>query len=337
MDIPEGSDRGGREGPRSGRTGRSYRSSRPPPSDREAIDVQASDGWRLRADVHEPKGEVAGVVVLAHASAARRSEFERPAGAGLVRLFVDRGWRAVTFDFRGHGDSGPRAGEGRPCAYDDFVTLDVPAVHAFARSRAGAGLPVVLAGHSLGGHAGLAAQALGLSAFDRIVGVGASVWLEALDPSAARWLLKRAALRAALAVARRAGRFPARRLRLGSDDESLEYVTDFERFARTGRWGSADGRIDYLAALGRLSVPVLHLVSDGDRLECPPESGARFLERCGGPRRLIWLAASDDGGAPPNHMGLVTDPRVRGTWERIEAWMRGRDGGEGVAAREGRA
>jgi predicted alpha/beta hydrolase len=288
----------------------------------EQIDIRTSDGWSLRADVHEPKHEAVGIAVMAHALMARRSEFYRPRGAGIARFLVERGWRVVAFDFRGHGDSGPAPREGARFGYDDLVAGDLPAVHAFARSRVRRKQPVVLVGHSLGGHAGLAAQGTGLVAFDAVVAVAASVWLRGLEPSAARWFVKRAALAAVVAIGRRLGRFPARALRLGSDDEPGPWVEDFERFARTGIWGSTDGRIDYLSSLERVRVPVLQIVSDGDRIECPPECGSRFVAHCGGPHEVLRIARSDDGGAPPNHMGIVTSGRAASAWERADTWMR---------------
>ncbi|HEY3818159.1 MAG TPA: alpha/beta fold hydrolase [Polyangiaceae bacterium] len=290
----------------------------------ESIDVRTSDGWSLRADVHEPGGAPVGVAVLAHAMMARRSEFERPRGAGLASRLVARGWRVVAFDFRGHGDSTAPAREGGTYGYDDLVAKDLPAVHEFVRSRLRRKAPVVLVGHSLGGHVGLASQGTGLVSFDAVVCVGANVWLRDLEPLRPRWLVKRATLAAILAVSRRVGRFPARLLRLGSDDESRAYFEDFERFARTGGWTSADGGVDYLAALGAVRVPVLQLVSDGDRLACAPECGARFVARCGGEHEVIRVEAGDDGGPPPDHMGMVTSGRIGRVWERIEAWMRAR-------------
>lgn len=300
---------------------RRARAAKPRVASHEAIDIRTADGWSLRADVHEPAQEPVGVAVLAHAMMARRSEFERPEGAGVRRMLVERGWRVVLFDFRGHGDSGPRAGEGGRWGYDDLVARDMPAVHGFARSRLRRKRPIVLVGHSLGGHVALAAQGTGLVGFDAVVSVAGNVWLRELEPSRRRWLVKRTSLAAVAAVCRRVGRFPARLLRIGSDDEARDYVEDTARFARTGRWTSADGSADYLASLARVRVPVLQVVSDGDRLECVPECGARFVARCAS-NEVVRVARADDGGPPPDHMGLVTGGRIASAWDRVEAWMR---------------
>jgi predicted alpha/beta hydrolase len=292
----------------------------------ETIDIRTRDGWSLRADVHRPQRPAhstgRGVAVLAHAMMARRSEFDRPEGQGMVAFLVERGWRVVSFDFRGHGDSRPTAREGGRYSYDDLVAGDLPTVCAFARSEAGTGGRVVLLGHSLGGHTALAAQGAGLIDLDAVVALGATIWLRELDPSPSRWWVKRAIMEGMLRLSLRAGRFPARALRLGSDDEALPFVQDVGRFTRDSAWTSADGTLDYLAGLGRVRVPVLQVTSDGDRLECAPECGARFVGRCAGPREWFRVTQADDGGPAPSHMGLVTSGRVKSVWQRAESWMR---------------
>jgi predicted alpha/beta hydrolase len=287
----------------------------------ETIDVRTSDGWSLRVDVHEPGQAPVGVALLAHAAMARRSSFDRPPGRGVVPLFVGRGWRVVAFDFRGHGDSGPSGGQRESWGYDDLVACDVPAVFSYAEAQRPAGARLVGVGHSLGGHVILAAQGTGRVAFDGIVTVASNVWTRDLEPSLPRWAAKRTALRAALALCRRAGRFPARALRAGSDDESQEFFEDWERFSRCG-WQSRDGRADYFRALGDVRCPVLQVVSDGDRLVCPPECGKRFVARCGGPQSVERVRASDAGGPAPGHMALVTGGEVERVWRRVEEWMR---------------
>ena len=295
----------------------------------EEIDVRTTDGWSLRADVHEPRQAALGVAVLAHALMARRTEFDRPEGAGFARFLVDLGWRVVAFDFRTHGDSGPSPREGGTYGYDDLVTRDVPAVCSFARSRARARLPLVVVGHSLGGHVALAAQGTGAIDVDAIVGLGVSPWLPVLEPSRARWMVKRAVMAAAVGLSRRVGHFPSRALGRGSDDEPLRSIEDFGRFARTGAWTSEDGRVDYLASLASIRIPVLGVVSDGDRVECAPACGQALLARIGGPHEVVRIVQGDGGSPPPGHMALVASGRARTAWAKVETWMR--------AVRRGRA
>jgi predicted alpha/beta hydrolase len=293
----------------------------------ESIDLRTRDGWSLRADVMAPAtGPSAGVAVLAHAAMARRSEFSRPPGAGVAAFLAGRGWRVVAFDFRGHGDSRPPPLRDRPAGaagYDDLVNGDLATVCAFAREQAQGAGPVVVVGHSLGGHTTLAAQGSGAIAVDGVAGIACGPpFLRDHEPSRARWLAKRAVFASMLALARRAGRFPARAMRLGSDDESLACCEDFDRVARTGRWTSRDGRVDYLEALGEVRVPVLQVVSTADRFECVPECGELLVACCRGPREVVRVTGTDGGGPAPSHMGLVTSGQLRSVWESVEAWMR---------------
>jgi predicted alpha/beta hydrolase len=289
---------------------------------RDGFEAHTADGHVLRGDVREPPSKRrVGVAVLAHAMMARRTEFERPAGGGLARFLVARGWRTVTFDFRGHGESGEGAAGGATWSYDDLVRYDLPAVVDAARARAKK-LPVVVVGHSLGGHVALAAQGTGRIAADAIACIAANIWLHAHEPSTPRWIVKRAVMSGIDAVCRKRGYFPARALRIGSDDEAAAYFAGAFRSARTGRWQSDDGHDDYLASLARVTAPVFQLASAGDRLNCHPDCAARFLAACGGETRFDRIARADDGGTPPGHMEIVTTERATSAWGRMESWMR---------------
>jgi predicted alpha/beta hydrolase len=285
----------------------------------ESIEVHTSDGHVLRAIVREPaRGERAqGVVVLAHAMFARKSEWDK----GLAGFLNERGWRTIAFDFRGHGDSGKAASKGGRWTYEDLVARDLPAVVDGARARA-RGRKVIVLGHSLGGHVAAAAQATGAIDVDGIGLLATNVWLEAIEPSYARVLAKRATVRAMEAVCRARGYFPARRLRLGSDDEAAEYVQTLCRIASRGFWGTDDGRVDYWDRLRDVAVPLFSLASAGDTINAHPECAARFALRAKGRVTIHQIAHSDDGGAPPGHMEMVTTAASISAWGRLEAWMR---------------
>ncbi len=282
--------------------------------DEESIEIRTSDGV-ARAATLMPAREPRGTIIMAHAMFARQSAFRRPAGRGVAERMRERGWNVVTFDFRGHGAS--------KCAsygYDDFVARDLPAVVECVRARSEG--PLVLLGHSLGAHVGLAAVGCGLCELDALVVVACNVWLREFEPSTAMWLLKRATLEGFLRSARRAGRFPARALRLGSDDESLEYVQDLCRFGLEDSWRSRDGARDYLAALGEVRVPVYAIVSDGDWLNARVVSVERMVARCRGPIHIDRVRWSDDGSRAPGHGALVTTLRAASAYDRAEAFLR---------------
>jgi predicted alpha/beta hydrolase len=286
----------------------------------EAVEIHTSDGHALRALVREAARGVRlrGVAVLAHAMFARKSEWEK----GLSRFLAARGWRTIAFDFRGHGESGVGAAKGGRWTYEDLVARDLPAVVEGARARA-RGRRVVVLGHSLGGHVAAAAQATHTIDVDAIGLLASSVWLHAVEPSAARMIAKRAIGRAVQEVCRRRGYFPARQMRLGSDDEAAEYMASLGRVVLRDLWGNEDGRLDYWEQMRHVSVPLFALASDGDRINAHPECTARFALRAKGTVTIDRIRASDDGGAAPGHMEIVTTTRSASAWARLETWMRG--------------
>ncbi len=300
----------------------------PQVTEAQDLELRTTDGVALRATLREPGVQPLGTMVLAHAAFARRSEWERPKGRGLAELLARRGYRTIAFDFRGHGESGAEGAGGD--GYDAYVRHDLPTVVACAKDRGG---HVVVVGHSLGGHVALASQGLGLLGADAIVAVAANVWHPTFEPKLARLALKRATAAAMTHLTELAGTFPARALRVGSDDARLSAMSAFLRTPADGSWRSDDGHDDYLAALTRVDVPVCALLSEGDRFACLPESGRRFLARARGPQAAFVVGRSGaahercaPGEVVPDHMGLVTahdTPACGRAWQRALTWVEG--------------
>lgn len=275
------------------------------------VEIRTTDGACLRAAVWSPPAKSKGALVLSHAMFAHKSEFTR---AGFAAHFARRGFEVCAFDFRGHGDS-----DAGCASYDDLVRRDLPEVVRAVRLRTDG--PVVVVGHSLGGHVAAASSGLGLLDADALVLVGANMWLRRFEPSFARWQAKVATAHATLAVTRAAGVMPARRLRIGSDDASTGLISAVFRPVTHGAWQSDDGRVDYAEALARVTVPVFAAVSDGDAIMCHPDCGARFARATSGPREIFRIARADDGGPAPDHMGMITTRRSSSAWLAIERFL----------------
>ncbi len=279
--------------------------------------VPAPDGWVLDVLDLEPAGPARGVVVAGHAMMVDRRTF-RPGKPGLARTLVDAGLRVLLPDLRGHGRSGPTPRAGADWTYDQLVA-DTGVLVDHARALA-PGLPVALLGHSLFAHTSLAW--LGQHPHAPVaahVALAMDVWLRACEPSRARWLVKRAAMTGAAAIARLAGRFPATSLGVGSMDESAGYWADIARDVRSGTWRARDG-LDYHAGLARVRCPVLHVVSVGDRLFASPAAALNLTAAV--PRRTTWVLGSDPAfaGLRPDHMGLLTGASEP-LWRALAAWL----------------
>jgi predicted alpha/beta hydrolase len=292
--------------------------------DPESLEIRTADGDSLGAELAEPVGRrIVGTAVFAHPMFANKTVFARPRGHGVARLFLAAGWRTLAFDFRGHGESKSQGKsvtpEERPWDYDDLVRVDLPTVVDAARARWPRSRLVVV-GHSLGGHVALAAQGAGLIAADALVVAGANVWMRHLETSRRIWLMKLATIAGMAALATRHRYFPARALRLGSDDEAAPYVDSLARFAFRGRWTSKDGTVDYEAGLASIKAPTLAITSKGDTLYCRPASSDRMLHKVEACTHHC-IDEDDRGGPAPGHMAMVTHAQSRNAWRYALAWL----------------
>jgi predicted alpha/beta hydrolase len=283
--------------------------------ERTAVAARCEDGWTLRGERIAGGGQA--VVVCGHAMMVDRRTLDRPRGAGLASTLVQAGLDVVMIDARGHGESVPRAEQGGRWSYDDIVRQDVPAMVRLGRSIA-KGRKVVVLGHSLIGHAAMIAAGIG-DAPDAIVGYAPNLWAPRLEPSPIARAAKAAVLRAWSAVTRVRGFFDARGMGVGTDGEAAPYVAQFASMWERDRLTSPDGSVDYEAALGRASLPVLAVSSEGDRLLARPAPVARFaalMRRASVTHRVLT------GPSAPTHMGFVLDARCRALWSGTAAWIR---------------
>lgn len=263
---------------------------------------------------------------------------DRPRGRGMATALAARGHLVYLLDLRGHGASRPAAAEGADWTYDEIVAFDVPAaVEAVAARHPGRRL--VWIGHSLSAHAGAAAFGqrpdLGLAA---AVLISPVVWIRRHEPSPAAWLAKRANLSLWWWLTRAVGHTPARRLRIGSDDEAPGYVRQFVEWARADAWTSRPeppgpphpwtGRVDYLAGLARVRFPVLVVNARGDRWISRTACVRCFADAFTGAPVEFWELGREELGLSrrqmplePGHMALVKDARSAAAWDRIADWI----------------
>lgn len=269
-------------------------------------------GWRRR----DPVGPARGTVLALHAMMVDSRTLDRPDRPCVAATLQGAGWRVLSADFRGRGLSPvPR---GADWSYADLVLRDVPTLLRAARAT-GPG-PVVVVGHSLGGHVTAASLASGVAQADALALVAANVWLGALEPSLPRRLRKAATLRAFDGVARVAGGMPARRLGIGPVDEARGYATDLAATMRRGWWGTRDGRIDWWRGLAGVDTPVSAWIATGDRLLAHLDGAAAFAAQAGGEAVVVGQGGAGVDG-DPDHMGIVTDPACAPAWSRLAAWL----------------
>jgi alpha/beta superfamily hydrolase len=103
----------------------------------------AGPAGRIEVAVEEPNGTLAGVAVLCHPHPVHGGTMDNKVVQTLARAFVQLGYRAVRFNFRGVGASQGQWDEGQGEVEDAMAV-----VNAFRDDT----LPLALAGFSFGGY-----------------------------------------------------------------------------------------------------------------------------------------------------------------------------------------
>lgn len=230
------------------------------------------------------------------------------AGGGLAHYLGERGVDVWLADQRHHGGS---AREPRPFTwrFEDLILDDAPALVARVMEETD-GAPLVWLGHSAGGAVGLA----WLARLGRATPLAAMVTFGTPGPSHMR-LARRALALSTIGICRALGRFPARALRMGPEDETALVLGDWMGWNTRGRWVGRDG-FDYLAALAAVRTPYLGVAGEGDRLFAPADACRQVLGAVGAARKAFAVVPNLD------HRGMLIDPRARThCWPRVTDWL----------------
>ncbi len=252
-------------------------------------------------------------LLLVHGAFSSHTVWRRRDGAGLADFLSDRGFDVWLADLRHHGASPrePRPGTWR---FEDWILFDAPALAARVRQET-QGARLAWIGHSSGGAVGLCWLAR-LGTAEPAAPLPVSTIVCFGTPGPRRLGAVRYALAAAtIGTARALGRFPARALGMGSEDEAARILADWMGWNVRGRWVGADG-FDYFAALAGVGTPYLGVAGAADRLFAPAEGCREVVEAIGAARKALAVA---DG---LSHKGMLRDSRARERcWPRVVAWL----------------
>jgi predicted alpha/beta hydrolase len=284
-----------------------------PPS---PLSIGCADGRVLHGHVFSvPNGiERLGTVVIASATAVKAGYYHRYAA-----FLAANGFAAITFDYRGIGDSRGGSLRGQRMRWYHWGSLDIDAVlaWAFATSR---GLPVHCVGHSFGGFGvGLAGHAAGLG---RILTVGAqhAYWPDLrFRHQVGHW--GRCLLSVPLVAV--FGYFPCKRLGV-MEDLPRGVALDWAR-SRKDFTSAATGieRDELRAHQAAVTAPILALAPDDDEYATLDAMNRAVAYTPNSPACIIHLHPEQYGETSLGHFALFHS-RFRHTfWEQSLDWLRG--------------
>ncbi|AOW94934.1 hydrolase [Rhodococcus sp. WMMA185] len=225
---------------------------------------------------------------------------------------VSHGFNAAIGELRGQGDSRPRPNSASTFGYHDLVSIDFPATFEVVRERFPAATPFLL-GHSMGGQLGVmyAARIRGRLGGLVLVASGSPYYRGFPGLHSPGVLMGCAAMSVTASVA---GFWPGDKLDIGSfGRQSKVLISDWSRFARTGRIEPYGADIDYEERIGKLTVPVLSVTIEGDDL-APRSSVKNLVAKLSSADVALWHEPE-----PLGHNGWIRNPT--GIVDRIVAWL----------------
>lgn len=273
------------------------------------VTIDAADGVRLA--LHRTGPADAVPVVMVPGTFSNHTFWLGTRGTGFARELARHGYDAWVLDPRGHGLSA-RPGPEDHWRFDHWARRDVPATLQTAfREQSG-----FLIGHSAGGAAALVAVATDATLRARVRGMvilGTPFpWLQPFSRIGALTLRTTSQL---------LGRFPARRLRLGPEDELAGVMIQWMNWNLAGSWQGDDGT-DYDAAIAALDVPLLVIAAAADRWAPPPS--CRALLDSVASRDRQWLLLGREAGFSHDfgHVDMLVGRTARAEiWPLIRQWI----------------
>jgi len=228
---------------------------------------------------------------------------------GLAHFLGAAGLDVWLADLRHHGESArePRRGA---WTFEDWVLQDAPTLVARVREETD-GAPLAWIGHSAGG-------AMGLCWLARVAAAAPLAAVVTLGTPGPRRLgpVRRTLAAGTIALARVLGRFPARALRFGNEDEAAEIISEWMEWNVRGTWLGSDG-FDYFAALASITTPYLGVAGAADRVFAPPAACRQVVERLGATRKTLAIEPG------LSHRGLVLSERARSAcWPNVVVWLK---------------
>lgn len=279
------------------------------PPDGACVAITAADGVRIAL---RRIGTATGTpAVLVPGTFSNHTFWLGTRGTGFARELAQSGYDTWVLDPRGHGLSArPRPHD--HWRFDDWARRDVPAALeiAFAQ-RSG-----FVIGHSAGGAAALVAVATNPALRERVRGmviIGTPFpWLQPFSRLGAITLRS---------LSRVLGRFPARALRLGPEDELAGVMIQWMDWNLAGHWRGDDGT-DYGQAIAALDLPLLVIAAAADRW-APPPSCRALLDSVSSPDRTWLLLGTETGFSHDfGHVDMLVGRTARAeVWPLIRQWI----------------
>lgn len=273
------------------------------------LTLPGDDGYQIPVRWFDAGPAQAAIILMPALGVAAR--FYDPLAASLQAA----GLPVLLMEQRGHGDSALRASRQVDYGFREALMHDIPALLAFLRSQ-GAGRPVYLMGHSLGGHyAAIMSGLLPEAVAGVILAACGSAWTGGFQGST-RWQLH-LLTRLIPVLTTTLGYYPGERVGFGGR-EARRLMHDWLQLARHDRYSATGLDLDLEAGIASYSGPVLALrmADDSFAPEAAVECVLRRFQQARVTRQVLDSATLGDRA---DHFRWARSPAA--VTASVSAWL----------------
>ena len=270
-----------------------------------------------------PMQQGAAPVLMLHGAIENGRIFYSLSGKGLGCYLADQGFMVYCADFAGRGLSKPHVSDGLKQSQQQMITCDIPALieHIYALHQQ----KVIIIAHSWGGVLATAC----LARFPELAAkVAAKVCFGSKRVITVNNLERRVKINViwnnlAPTLCKYYGYFPARKWRLGADDEPAQFLQDTIRWIDGAPFQDLDDQFDYAAACKQLSwPPVWHFAAQNDRLLGHPNDVKAFIAETVPEARFTLLGVATGYSKNYDHISMLTDAEAQSEhFSQLRNWL----------------
>ena len=281
----------------------------------ESLYIPVADGFNLAATLYKPVAGKTGkdyIVLINPAAAVKRSFYDK-----YGRFLAEQGFSALTFDYRGIGDSRPESLKGFKAYMHDWGEKDIAGVIDWITSKFHS-IKLLVVAHSVGGQlVALAGNNCRINAM-LLIASQSGYWKLYGSPERYRqflfsWL-------AVPALTKVCGYLPVNNFRLGEDlpkDVALEWV----KWSRNPQYLFGDEGLPSRNNVANFTAPILAYSFEDDRWATPQavDSLMEFYSCAQKTRRHV--RPEEIGVSSIGHFGFFR-PDIRSTlWHESTKWL----------------
>lgn len=277
----------------------------------ENLTLTTEDGQSLAATVFTPSTVSRGSIVIASALGVPRKVYSR-----FAAWLASQDYTALTFDYRGIGDSTLQGLRGNEARFADWGAQDMEAAFAWALQTR-PNVPLTLIGNSCGGQLfGLAPSSEKLASAVLVAGQTA-YWRHWPMPGRLQMGLMFNAVIPALSLGQT---FPARRIGMSSTNAPAGVTRQWARWGRLPRYlFDPNSGVD-ASRYTRLAIPVLAWGFDDDSFAPPAAIDALCHELTAARIERRQVNPRDVGGAI-GHFGFFREQYAQSLWQPTLDWL----------------